>query len=86
MQFGEHVDFLVLFVQQVLEITHLGFQDAHALFQTLGVASGKCAATELIAGAALEANVGTLGAAGANTVASYFFASASVTGLGDATL
>lgn len=60
MHLGEHIDLLILLVEQVLELAHLQLELAHALFQGLGVATRECAAAQLVAGSALKADVGAL--------------------------
>ena len=82
----EHVDLLILLVEQLLELAHLALQQSHALFQRLGVSARESAAAELVAGLALEANVGALRAAGADAVAPDLLGATSVAGLGDAGL
>lgn len=83
---GEHVNFLVLFVEQVLEFADLALELADAFLERLGVAARKGAAAEFVAGAALEADVGALRACRAGAVAANLFAAAPVAGLGDAAL
>ena len=83
---GEHVDLLVLLVQQILEFPDLAFQGANPLFQRLGVSAGERASAEFIARAAFEADVGTLRAAGSDAIAANLLAAAAVAGLGDTAL
>jgi len=77
----EHVDLLVLLVQQVLQLPHLALEDADALLERLGVAAREGAPAELVARLALEADVRTLRAAGADAVASDLLAPAAIAGL-----
>jgi len=79
---GQHIDLFILFVQQVFEIADFGFQHANAFLERFGVSAGKSPPAELIAGATLKPNIGTLRARRSDSIASYLFASASVTGLG----
>ncbi len=83
---GEHVNLFVLFVEQVLELADLALELADALLERLGVAARKGAAAELVAGAALEADVCALRACRAGAVAANLFAAAPVAGLSDAAL
>lgn len=73
----KYIDLFVLFVQQVLQLSHFGFEGPHALLQTLGVASGEGTSAELVAGLAFEANVGALGTARSHTIAADLLASTS---------
>lgn len=57
---GEHVDLLILLIQKLFKVFHLGLQQSYSLFQGLGVASREGSPTELVACFALEANVDTL--------------------------
>lgn len=83
---GEHVDLLVLLIEEVLEISHLGLQRAHPILERLCVSSGEGATAEFVAGLALETDVGTLGAARSNAVATDLLASTAIAGLGDTAL
>jgi hypothetical protein len=82
----EHVDLLVLFVEQVLELAHFRLQEADSLLERLGVSAREGAPAELVARLALESDVGALGAAGADAVAAYFLGATAVACLGDAGL
>lgn len=82
----KHVNLLVFLVEQLLEFAYFGLEHAHALLERLGVSSGKGATAELVAGLALESNVGALRAARADAVAAYFLGAASVTCLSNAGL
>ncbi len=83
---GEHVDFLVFLVEQLLQLAHLRLQRAHSLFQGLGVSSGKGATAKLIARLTLKAHVGALCAAGANAVTADLLGAAAIACLSDAGL
>lgn len=82
----QDIDFLVLLVQQTLQIPDFRFQRSHALLQRFRVSSGKGATAEFVAGFALETDVGALRAAWPNAVATDLFTSAAITGLGDTAL
>lgn len=86
MNAGEHVDLLIFLVEQLLELAHFGLQHAHTLLERLGVTPGEGATAELVAGLALESNVGALRAARADAVATYFLGATSVAGLSNAGL
>lgn len=86
MHLGQHVDLLILLVQQILQLPNLRLQGADALLERLGVASWKGTTAELVAGAAFKANIGALRAARANAIAANLLAAASVAGLGDTAL
>jgi hypothetical protein len=60
MHLGQHFDFLVLLVQQVLELSDLALERPHSLLKRFRIASGKGTATEFVTGAAFEPDVGTL--------------------------
>ena len=77
MQPRKHIDLLILLVEQLLQLADLSFQLSYALLERLGVASGKCATAELVAGLAFESDVGALRAAWSYTVAADLLASAS---------
>lgn len=77
----KHIDLLVFLVKQLLQLSDLSFQLSHTLLKRLCVAPGECATTELVAGFALEANIGALCATWANAVAAYLLGTASVAGL-----
>ncbi len=83
---GEHVDLLVLLVQQILEFPDLGFQGANTFLQRLGVSAWERASAEFVARAAFESDIGTLRAAGSDAVAPNLLAAAAVAGLGDTAL
>lgn len=83
---GQHIDLLILLIQQVLQVPHFGLERPHSFLQRLGVSSGECSAAEFVAGLAFEADVGALRTARSDSVAADLFASASVTGLGNAAL
>jgi hypothetical protein len=82
---GQHVDLLVLFVQQILQILDFCFQGSHTLLERLGVTTRESPAAQFIARSTFETDVGALCTAGTNAIAADFLASASVTGLGDST-
>lgn len=82
----EHVDLLVLLVEQFLELAYFGLEDSHALLEGLGVAPGEGATAELVTGLALEADVCALCAAWTDAVAAYLLGAAAVACLGDAAL
>lgn len=82
----KNVDFLILLVQQVLQLLHFRFQRPHPFFQRLRISSRESPSAKLVACFALEAHIRTLRTAGGNAVTSYFLASTSVTGLRDPTL
>ena len=65
----QHINLFILFIQQVLQLPHLGFESANALFQGFSVASWERAPTQLVAGLALKADIGTLRARRAYTIA-----------------
>lgn len=77
----QHIDLLVLLIQQVLQILHLGFQRSHSLLERLRISSGKGATTEFVTGLALETDIGALGATWSNAVAANLLTSAAITGL-----
>lgn len=56
----QHVDLLVLVVQEVLEITDFGLKRPYTLLQRLCVAPGEGSPTQLIARPTLEPDIGTL--------------------------
>lgn len=80
----QDVDLLIFLVQKILQIFDFRLQTADSLFQRFGISSRERSAAQFVASTALEANVGALGAAGSDTVTADLFASASITGLGDA--
>lgn len=82
----EYVHLLVLFVEQILQLSHLGFQLADSLLQRLGVAARKGAPAQLVAGPTLEADRGALRAGWPHAIAPDLLASAAIARLGDATL
>jgi hypothetical protein len=82
----KHIDLLIFLVEQLFQLADLSFQQSHALFERLRVASRKSSATELVAGLALKADIGALCAARANAVAAYLLRAASVAGLCNAGL
>jgi hypothetical protein len=82
----EHVNLLVLLVEQLLELAHLGLQKPHALLQRLGVASREGAPAELVARLALESDIGALRTARADAVAAYLLGATAVACLGNAGL
>jgi hypothetical protein len=82
----EHIDLLVLLIKQLFQLADLCLQESYALFERLCVTSGKRATAELIAGLALEANVGALCATRANAIAAYLLRTASIACLCDAGL
>ena len=86
MHLGEHINLLILLVQQVLQLPHFSLQRAHSLLQGFRISTRKCSSAELIARLALEADVGTLRAAGADPIAAYLLAAAPITGLGNSAL
>lgn len=86
MQPRKHIDLLILLVEQLLQLADLSFQLSYALLERLGVASGKCATAELVAGLAFESNIGALGATWANAIAAYLLRAAPVAGLCNAGL
>lgn len=83
---GEHVDLFVLLIQQIFQVANLSLQDPDPLLQTFGVSSGECTPAQLVAGLALEPDVGTLRAAWSYPIASDLLAPTSITGLGDSAL
>lgn len=82
----EHINLLILFIQQVLEIPNFRLQGAHSFLQRLGISTRESTATELVASFAFEADIGALCTTGTDAVATDFLASATITGLGDTTL
>ena len=74
MYFGEHVNLLVLFIQQVFQFPHFSLQCPHPILQRLGVSAWKGPPTQLIAGLALESDIGTLGTTWSDTVATNLLA------------
>jgi hypothetical protein len=82
----EHVDFLILFVQQILEISDLCLEGSHTFLQRFGISTWERAAAQFVACFALETNVGALGTAWSNAIAANLLASATITGLGDPAL
>lgn len=86
MQARENVDLLILFVEETFQFPHFGFQCPYAVLQRLCIASREGTTAELVARAALEADVGTLGAAGPDAIAANLFTSTSIAGLGNAAL
>jgi hypothetical protein len=86
MHLGQHVDLLVLLVQQVLEFADLALELPHALLERLGVSTWEGAAAQLVAGAALEADAGALRAAGSDAIAANLLATAAVAGLSNPAL
>lgn len=82
----QHVDLLIFLVEQLLELAYFGLEHAHALLERLGVSSREGAAAELVAGLALESNIGALRAAWADAVAAYFLGATSVACLSNAGL
>ncbi len=86
MHLGEDVNLLVLHVQQNLQVLHLRFQQADALFQGFSISSGKRSPAELVAGFALKPDIGALRTAGADAVTADLLASASITRLSDPAL
>jgi len=86
MHLRQHIDLLILFVQQVLQFPHFRLERAYSLLQRLGVSTRECSSTELVARLALEAHVGTLRAAWPDAIAAYLLAAAAITGLGNPAL
>lgn len=82
----EHVNLLVLFVEQILELSDFGLELADTLLKRLGIASRKRSSAEFVAGTAFEANVGALGARGPDTIAANLFATTAITSLSDTAL
>ena len=83
---GQHVNLLVLFVKQVLQLSVLPLEHSHSLLQRLGVPARKGPPAQLVAGAALEADGGALRAGRAGAVAADLLAATAIAGLGDAAL
>ncbi len=81
----EHVDLLVLFVEQVLELAHFGLETSDAVFQRLCVTSRKSSPTQLVARLALEPDIGALRTAWSYAVTPDLLAATPVTGLCDPT-
>lgn len=86
MNLGQHIDLFVFLVQEIFQVTDLCLQCSNSLFEAFRITSGKGPPAELIAGAAFEANIGTLRTGWPDAIASYLLASAAVAGLGDAAL
>jgi hypothetical protein len=86
MHLGQHVDLLVLLIQQILQFPHFGLQRTYSLLQRFGISTRERSSTELVAGLALEADVGTLRAAGSYAIAAYLLAATAITGLGNPAL
>lgn len=86
MHLGQHIDLLILLIQQIFQFPDLQLQLAHALLQGLGISPRKGAPAQLVAGAALEADIGTLGTTRSDTIATDLLAAAAVAGLGDSAL
>jgi len=82
----EHVDLLILLIQQFLQIFDLRLQRSYSFLQRLGITTRESTAAQLITRFALETNVGALGAAGSDAVATNLLTSAPITGLGDPAL
>lgn len=82
----EHIDLLVLFVQQILQFSYFGFETSYSILQRLSVATWESSAAQLVAGFTFEPDVGTLGTSWSDTVTSDLLASASIAGLGNAAL
>lgn len=82
----EHVNLLILLVQQVLQISDFSFQSSHAFLQRFGIATRKGPAAQLVTRSTLKTNIGALCAARANAVTSDLFASTSITSLGNPAL
>lgn len=82
----EHVNLLILLVQQILQVFDLCLQGSHSFLQRLGITTGESTAAQLITRFALETNVGALGTAWSDAIATNLFASATITGLGDPAL
>jgi len=82
----QHVDLLVLLVQQVLQVAHLSLEHAYALLKRLCISTGKSSSAELVAGLAFEAHVEALGTAWADAVAAYLLGATAVACLGNARL
>ena len=82
----EHVNLLILLVQQILQLSYFSFQTSNAIFQGLCVPSWKCSATQLVAGFAFEADIGTLGTAWSNAVTPDLLAPTPIAGLCNPTL
>lgn len=83
---GEDIDLLVLLIEQVLELAHLGLERPDPLLEGLGVATRKGASAELVAGAALEPHRGALRACRAHSVTADLLASTTIARLRDAAL
>jgi hypothetical protein len=60
---GEHIDFLILLIEERLEFSDLGLQASYSLLQRFGVSTRKGSPTELVARLAFEADVDALCAA-----------------------
>lgn len=82
----EHVNLLILLIQQILQVFDLCLQGPHSFLQRLGITTGESTAAQLITRFALETNVGALGTAWSDAIAANLFASATITGLGDPAL
>ncbi len=83
---GQHVQLLILLIQQILQFANFSFEGTHSFFKRLGISARERSSTQLVAGLALEADIGALGATRPNAIASYLLTSAAVAGLGNATL
>lgn len=86
MNLREHVDLLVLTIQEIFQLLDLRFQGSNSLFQRLGISSRKSSSTQLVACLAFEPHIGALGATRCDAVASNLFAPTSVAGLGNPAL
>jgi len=79
---GEYVDFLVLLIEQLLQLPHLRLQLSYPFLQRLGVSTWKRSTTELIARLAFESNIDALCATRSDAVASNLLRPAAVASLG----
>lgn len=86
MDLGQDIDFLLLLLQQILQLPHFGLQAPHSLLQALRVSPGEGPATELVTRPALEADIGALRTARSDSIAADFLAPTSITSLGYPTL
>lgn len=86
MNLGQHVDLLILLIQQVFQFSDFEFERSHSIFERFGISAREGSSTELIAGLAFESDIGALGAAWANAITANLLASASIAGLRNTTL
>jgi hypothetical protein len=79
---GENVEFLVLFVQEILEFSDLSLEGSYSILQRFGIATRKCSSAQFVTGLAFKTNVGALRALWTDAITPDLLAPAPVASLG----